>query len=84
MSNKPIPVHKSALTELGLSNLRVALMAAGAFAAGRGWLSENEIAQYIPFAMILAPWAWGQYSRLRLWLAARIAALSMASGVVSR
>lgn len=74
MSEGPVFVARSPLTELALSNLRVALVALGAFVAGRAWLSEQKVAQYLPLAMIVLPWAWGQWSRFELWLKAKTAA----------
>lgn len=72
--DKAVVVSASPLSEMALSNLRIAILAAGAFAVGRGWLKDEEVGQYVPFAMIALPWAWGQYSRFRLWLKAKVAA----------
>ena len=82
-SAQPLVVSASPLGELALSNLRIAVLAAGAFAAGRGWLKDEEVARSVPFAMIVLPWAWGQYSRFRLWLKAKVAA-SFAPDSVAR
>jgi hypothetical protein len=62
MNDEPIQVEHSAAASMVASNCRVFLVAFGAFVAGKGWLSEDEYAQYLPAAVIVIPWVWGQVS----------------------
>jgi len=60
-TDTPIAVDASSLPGLIFSNLRVFLVALGAFLAGRGWVGREEFDQYLPVALIVVPWLVGQY-----------------------
>lgn len=55
-----ITVNASAIPALAASNLRVILIAFGAYAVGKGWFTQDLWTQAVPILMILAPWVWGQ------------------------
>lgn len=55
-----ITVNASALPSVAASNLRVFLIAFGAYAVGHGWFTQNDWTQLFPLALIGVPWVWGQ------------------------
>ena len=56
----PITVRSSAIPTLAASNLRVALIALGAYGVGKGWFKQDDVTGLMPVIMIVAPWVWGQ------------------------
>lgn len=57
---QPFTVSASPIPDLAASNLRVVLIAFGAWAIGHGWFTQGTFDTLIPIALILVPWVWGQ------------------------
>lgn len=60
----PITVRSSAIPTMAASNFRVAMIAFGAYAVGKGWFKQDDVSGLMPLALIIAPWIWGQVQGL--------------------
>lgn len=61
----PIVVPASALPAQVTSGIRSALVAAGAYAVGKGWIDESTAGAIVTVGLVIVPLVWSQLSARR-------------------